>query len=46
MDGPKSKNEWECKIKDIHETIGLKNDNLLAKYVFDIFIDYNSLIQY
>jgi len=43
VNGPKSINEWENEIIELQKKIGLKNDNILSNYIFDIFVDYNHL---
>jgi hypothetical protein len=43
VNGPKSINEWENEIIELQNKIGLKNDNILSNYIFDIFVDYNHL---
>jgi hypothetical protein len=43
VNGPKTIEEWENEIIELHKKIGLKNDNLLSNFILDIFIDSNSL---
>jgi len=42
MEGPKTVDEWKGAIRLLHRCLGLK-ENLLQKFVTDIFIDINSL---
>jgi hypothetical protein len=42
MNGPKTSDEWKGAIRLIHRCLGLR-ENLLQKFVTDIFIDVSSL---
>jgi hypothetical protein len=44
VNGPSSIKEWHKIIKNVYETLSLKKENSLSKYIIDIFIDYNKII--
>jgi hypothetical protein len=43
INGPKTIDEWKCEIKELHKKIGLKEDNILSKYILNIYINYNNI---
>ncbi len=42
MNGPKTIDEWKGAIRLLHRCLGLK-ENILSKFVIDIFIDITKI---
>jgi hypothetical protein len=45
VNGPKTIDEWKYEISELYKKIGLTDNNILSKYIIDIFVDYNELKQ-
>jgi hypothetical protein len=43
VNGPKTIEEWKHEINELHRIIGLESNNVLSKYIIDVFIDINSI---